>query len=153
MLKWRDYHGIIAQRNNPPPYKSHNAKRDSFVLVSDVIILQANLMGWNSYHTSCWPENLVPPNCSGNTCPWRHILDSPSVTIVPVHMEAFSSIYMLFHFCRISWLKTYDIQFILSHNTVLRQLNFIHKVHYDLDCLRPTGLNMGVRRKQMQGGG
>ena len=32
-LKWRDYHGIIAQRT---PYKSHNAKR--FVLVFDVIM-------------------------------------------------------------------------------------------------------------------
>jgi hypothetical protein len=32
-LKWRDYHGIIAQRT---PYKSHNAKR--FVLVFEVIM-------------------------------------------------------------------------------------------------------------------
>ena len=38
MLKWRDYHGIIAQRS---PYKSHNAKRGWFVLVFDVIMLQA----------------------------------------------------------------------------------------------------------------
>ena len=30
-LKWRDYHGIIAQRI--PPYKSHNAQRAWFVLV------------------------------------------------------------------------------------------------------------------------
>jgi len=34
-LKWRDYHGIIAQRT---PYKSHNAKRTWFVLVFDVIM-------------------------------------------------------------------------------------------------------------------
>jgi len=37
-LKWRDYHGIIAQ---PTPYKSHNAKRGWFVLACDVIMLQA----------------------------------------------------------------------------------------------------------------
>jgi len=35
MLKWRDYHGIIAQRT---PYKSHNTKRAWFVLVFDVIM-------------------------------------------------------------------------------------------------------------------
>ena len=34
-LKWRDYHGVIAQRT---PYKSHNAKRTWFVLVFDVIV-------------------------------------------------------------------------------------------------------------------
>jgi hypothetical protein len=37
-LKWRDYHGIIAQQT---PYQSHNTKRDWFVLVFDVIILQS----------------------------------------------------------------------------------------------------------------
>ena len=37
-LKWRDYRGIIAWRT---PYKSHNAKRGWFVLVFDVIMLQA----------------------------------------------------------------------------------------------------------------
>ena len=34
-LKWRDYHGIIAQWT---PYKSHNAKHDWFVLVFDIIM-------------------------------------------------------------------------------------------------------------------
>jgi len=38
MLKWREYYGIIAQRT---PYKSHNAKHGWFVLVCDVIMLQA----------------------------------------------------------------------------------------------------------------
>ena len=34
-LKWRDYHGIIAQLT---PYKSNIAKRAWFVLVFDVIL-------------------------------------------------------------------------------------------------------------------
>ena len=37
-LKWRFYHGIMAQQT---PYKSHNAKRGWFVLVFDDIMLQA----------------------------------------------------------------------------------------------------------------
>jgi len=40
-LKWRNYHGIIAQRT---PYKSHNPKRAWFVLVFDVIMQWFN---WN----------------------------------------------------------------------------------------------------------
>ena len=35
-LKWRHYHGIIAQRT--PPYNSHNVKRTWFVLDFDVIM-------------------------------------------------------------------------------------------------------------------
>jgi len=46
-LKWRDYHSIIAQWT---PYKSHNAKRIWFVLVVDVIILQAYTKG---LHIKC----------------------------------------------------------------------------------------------------
>ena len=63
-LKWWYYHGIIAQRT---PYKSHNGKGSWFVLVFDVIMLQAYSVTKHTFNTSIFrPLSDVRPSGTCN---------------------------------------------------------------------------------------